>query len=218
MLYMVDRISDGNYKILNIKVMKNKFVLLLLLAGTLSTTAATTDTTSCYTPRAKFDFDVLPFFVSTLKLGGEFDMTNRSSLYIAPSFKYIDQDYEKEEGYAIELQLRRYVYQKLVTKHSKQLYFGLYGRFQYSRLEYEEYVPRYPDEYDYQMRTTDLRAVSLGVLVGLQYVFAENVFLDFYAGGGLRKASDNAFDSYSVFDAGYSGFTPKAGITIGFGN
>ena len=53
------------------------------------------------------------------------------------------------------------------------------------------------------------------MLFGMQYVFAERVHIDFYIGGGLRKADkENYYDT--VVEPGYSGLAPKLGIDLGF--
>ncbi|MDZ7777420.1 MAG: hypothetical protein U5L09_18345 [Bacteroidales bacterium] len=139
-----------------------------------------------------------------------------NSLWLAPSVTDVDSDYEDKFGVGVEIQYRAYVFKKVTEKHIKNIFFAPYGFYKYFSLNEDNYytcgygIDDAPD-----LRENNINVFGGGMIFGMQYVFAEKVHLDFYAGGGLRKADkDNYYDYF--LEPGYSGFAPKVGIDIGF--
>ena len=56
---------------------------------------------------------------------------------------------------------------------------------------------------------------GIGAAFGLKVAFATRIVLTIHVGGGLRYSSNNR-NSSSYTSPGYTGFSPKAGITMGY--
>ena len=167
-------------------------------------------------PKNKFGFSVLPFVDGTFQLQYEHIGASGNSVWIAPSATYVDSDWRNKFGLGLEFQYRFYVYKKESEKHTKNIYFAPYAFYKYYEMEEEDYYYYdYAEDYAPTMREEEINVFGGGMLFGLQYVFADKIHLDIYAGGGLRKADkDNTYDYF--MEPGYSGFAPKVGIDLGF--
>ena len=166
----------------------------------------------------KIGFSVLPFINGTFQL--QFESLNESgnSVWLAPSVTYIDNDYDKIMGGGMEIKYRLYVFEKITEKNIKNIYFapyGFYKHFVFEETHYYDYPYNYEEDYVPTTSDKKINVFGGGMLFGMQYVFAERVHIDFYIGGGLRKADkENYYDT--VVEPGYSGLAPKLGIDLGF--
>ncbi len=166
--------------------------------------------------RNKLGFSVLPFVTGTFQVQYEYFGSSGNSIWFGPSATYVDSDYQNKFGLGLELQYRIYVYRKETEKHNKNIYFAPYAFYQYYDMKEEDYYyDDYTNDYAPAWRNEEFNVFGGGMLFGLQYVFADKIHLDFYAGGGLRKASKKNYYDYFL-EPGYSGFAPKVGIDLGF--
>ena len=169
--------------------------------------------------RNRFGFSTLPFVAGTLQLNYEYLLPSGNGIWLAPSLHYTDKDYRDEIGFGFETQYRIYVVNREKENHGKNLYFSPYAFFKYFNIQetdifyyggaYEEGPTEIDKQYSFE-------TVGAGVLFGWQYVFSGKIYLDMYAGGGIRK-SFNGNDRLDEFmQPGFSGFAPKLGVDISF--
>lgn len=157
---------------------------------------------------------VSQFTLSTFQLSYERFLKPTTSVYISPSFHFIDRTYEQSWGTRIEFQYRYYAFVNQREMSSARIYFAPYLYDQYM---FEEY-----NIYDYSSSLENnisdyYNVMSVGILAGLSYSFAGRINADIYIGGGLRKASgvDDHTDT-ELFQPAFSGITPRLGFELGF--
>lgn len=106
-------------------------------------------------------------------------------------------------------------------------YAGVYGLY----LDYQEdYFQGYYDEtYENYISgefEKDVQAGEMGALIGIQMDISARILIDFFVGGGVRKAEVNDtyydvvnpldyYQSYGVFDVAYTGVKPNIGLLLG---
>jgi len=152
-----------------------------------------------------------------------------------------------EYGWMGELQLRKYVFKPAINSSSDSplagVYAGLYGNGKYFVQQYDRYVsswvvePYYESNYDInddyigstyhpgtgysserKVEEYEVKQIEGGVVMGLQMIFAKNLSLDLFVGGGLRSSViDNKPIELEFYapERGYTGIVPKIGFDIG---
>ena len=118
------------------------------------------------------------------------------------------------------MQYRYFVYTKTKENSGLNIYFAPYLSYRYTE-EIEPYS--IPGLFDYYGPTKYyFNSFAGGVLFGYSFTIAKKINLDFNLGGGIRRSlgahlKDNVnFYNQSIFDPGYNGITPRAGIDVGF--
>ncbi len=107
-------------------------------------------------------------------------------------------------------------------KHSFALfYMSPYGSYRYVEDMNNGIIIMY-DIYGYPVYGEEIVYVNTygaGILFGLKFIVAEKFSFDFYFGGGAQYSVlsiDDVYGTYtSIFDFGYTGILPKAGIQFG---
>ena len=172
-------------------------------------------------------------------------LTNNNSF--ALSWGYNLTENGDEYGWMGQLQLRKYVFKPAVNSSSDSplagVYAGLYGNGKYFVQQYDRYVstwevePYYESNYDENGDFTgstyhpgtgysserkideyEVKQIEGGVVMGFQMIFAKNLSLDLFVGGGLRSSViDNKPSELEFYapDRGYTGIVPKIGFDIG---
>lgn len=182
-------------------------------------------------------------FASTMRVDFDITLKNNNVLTIAPMFSFArhssllfpDQDtyyYYDEETYPQDISLTGGGL-KLTLRHffgdfdrNSGMYLGGGLHYRYSHVEYQvlgwnsnvvdgdNYM-----NYEYIDKEDSFNQVGLDFLLGYQMFFVDNIYGDFFAGWGFRISDDDdTSDEYwseTVFDIGYSGYTPLAGIRLG---
>ena len=61
-----------------------------------------------------------------------------------------------------------------------------------------------------------INAVIGGFVMGMRFVIAQRLIIDFYAGGGIKHSFEEVdMDYYSIMYQGYRGIVPKGNVQIG---
>lgn len=181
--------------------------------------------------------------LSPFELGqSEFQLTyeryigenRRASFLLIPSVHLKDTREESIGGWQVMGQYRFYLthFRKdqkktFLNLHNYGFYTGLYALY----LNYEQEYSRgffNPNNgnYDTARFNKSISGLEGGALIGLQVDITSRILMDFYVGGGIRKAEtdDSYFDepregeyyeSYHVFDLEYTGVKPRLGFSIG---
>lgn len=167
----------------------------------------------------KFGFSTLPFITGTLQLNYEHLLPSRNGIWLAPSVHYTNKDYQDEIGFGLETQYRIYVARREKENHGKNLYFAPYAFFKYFNIQKKDMLycgVGYEDEPNETDKQYSFETVGAGILFGWQYVFSERVYLDMYAGGGIRESFSDKDRFDELMQPGFSGFAPKLGVDISF--
>jgi len=200
--------------------MKGKFLLLMLLLVTsVLCKGVWGQNHNSSAHENKFGFSTLPFITGTLQLTYEHLLPSQNGIWLAPSVHYTNKDYQNEIGFGLETQYRIYVATREKENHGKNLYFAPYAFFKYFNIQDEDILycgVGYEDEPNEIEKQYSFETVGAGILFGWQYVFSERVYLDMYAGGGIREtfSDKDRFDEF--MQPGFSGFSPKLGVDISF--
>lgn len=187
--------------------------------------------------RAKHIVKIQPFqFVdNTFFLGYEaFNADFTKSVNLGIGFITSNTQATEEVGFKYEAQYRIYVngFKKYVPKRSESPYNrGIYASVYFAGLRSEEtseFTSFEPIQQvlEFRENTRTVTAYNPGVTIGLQRTIWENLYLDFYIGGGVRftnvndsdeRFPESDFDIDDVYDREYSGVFPKVGMSIGLG-
>lgn len=187
--------------------------------------------------RAKNIVKIQPFqFIdNTFFLGYEaFNNDFTKSFNIGLGFITSNVQGSEEVGFKYEAQYRIYVngFKKYVPKRSETPYNrGIYAGIYFSGVRSEEttefsFFEPIQQVLEFRDNTRTVSAFNPGITIGLQRTIWENLYLDFYIGGGVRFANvtdsdeffpQSDFDIDDVYDREYSGVFPKVGMSIGLG-
>ena len=179
-----------------------------------------------------FEFGRAEFQLSYERYFGE---DRNSSIQIMPSVILLDDGQETKEGFTGMIQYRTYLSHfrkdKNVTlwgMHNMGFYAGLYALGQTYTEDYLfGYYDDFFNEYKELQFQRDITAFEGGAIIGVQLDVTKRIVLDFYIGGGIRKANvnDNFVKPNSevresrqytgVFDPEYQGVKPKGGFQLG---
>jgi len=172
-------------------------------------------------------------------------LSNNNSFALSGGYNLTENG--DEYGWMGELQLRKYVYKPSLNSSSESplsgVYAGLYGNGKYFVQQHTEYTtqwevePYYTNNYDDNnnfigttyhegvgySRTAntqeyEVKQMEAGVVMGFQLIFASNLSLDLFVGGGLRSSQvDNKPEEIEFYspERGYTGIVPKIGFDIG---
>lgn len=180
-------------------------------------------------PRNTFWFNPTQMFRSELNIGLEQNFGKNKTQSIGINGGFIVRGYANQTtlGGSATVQWRNYftlsnTVGKKDGKHSFALfYMSPYGSFRYVEdmnnsifIGYDIYgYPIYGEEKVY------INTYGIGILFGLKFIVSEKFSFDFYFGGGAQYSVlsiDDTSGTYtSIFDFGYTGILPKAGIQFG---
>lgn len=183
-------------------------------------------------------------FASTMRFDFDFTLKNNNVITVAPMFSFArhssllfssqndSYDYYNHKNYpqdialtggGLKLTLRHFFGD---FKQNSGLYLGGGLHYRYSHVTYkmegwqnstidgDDYMT-----YGYADEEEDFNQVGVDFLLGYQMYLRDNIYGDFFAGWGFRMSDSNdENDNYwseTVFDIGYSGYTPLAGIRLG---
>lgn len=159
-------------------------------------------------------FNPLQFFDNTFAMSYERLISNDQSLSLEAGAIYEEGI---REGFYGELQYRYFIYDDVLwTDNNVKIFFAPYLQYKYV----EESTSYW---YDDGIKDTEykINSYGAGILTGIKLTIIERLVFDFYIGGGIRRTNDfkAETDEYyydGVWDAGYNGIAPKAGMRIGF--
>lgn len=165
-------------------------------------------------------FSVVNFLDNTILLSYERKINNSTGLMLSGgvSYKVNQGTGEVTEGYKGEFQYKHFVHTKEKENSSISIYFAPYFLYKYSEKEtfWSEWPP-YNYHYIYYFNS-----FSGGILFGMNFTIEKKIVIDLYAGGGIKRTfgaqmRDNInYYCGSIWELGYNGITPKAGIDVGF--
>lgn len=214
--------------------MKNiiKITTMLLLVN-FSAVGQTTvqNTNATYSKMNVLKINPFAFGNSEFQLAYERYFNNRkSSVVISPSIILRESGDESKEGFQIMGQYRFYLTH--FQKENRNNFLGVYNYGFYASAyglyfdQKETYL-----QYDWDpvtgenistKYTKDIQSIEGGALLGIQADITKRIVLDFYVGGGIRdsEVTDSSpeedviyFDG--IFNKGYTGVKPKAGLLLG---
>lgn len=159
---------------------------------------------------------------------------NSSLLFSDNSNNYSYYDSEYEENYPQNISLTGIGFKAMYRhffgtfENNTGPYAGIGGHYRFSHVEYEtqDWVSGSLDGIPTIRRgmrdsEQDIHQGGLDILFGYQLYLVDNLFLDLYGGWGFRLSdfdSDDDDDNYwgeTIFDIGYSGYTPLLGMRLG---
>ncbi len=169
-------------------------------------------------------FGPLNFLDYTMQISYERTFKENNGLLFSAGIKYKDaNNYYEEAVQAIkaEFQYRYYVINKSGKNTYKRIYLGSFLFAKYSEVDDQCWDWYWGGHYD--KTTYYFNSYGLGVITGVNFIFAKRLHMDLYIGGGLRKSfcSNDVTDYYfnstnrSIWKEGYNGIVPKAGFDIG---
>lgn len=173
------------------------------------------------------------YFEVSLELGLN---EGRSSIQLSPMFLLKRNQFEEFSGIQGELQYRSYL--KRLNKGENNTWIfsdvdffaGAYALGLSFKRDYEAFY--YDPMQQLEIRdefTRDIFSAEGGVFVGVKFILADKLVLEFLAGGGVRYSEvddtiedsgwpDNYYynsDESDVFDLGYYGVKPRLNLQLG---
>lgn len=148
------------------------------------------------------------------------------SFVVFPTIILYERNNESKEGFQLEAQYRFYL-THLQKESSMTLYMyniGFYAAPYISGInQHQIYNYGYYNDRDFnyvEIRVDEkVSAIEGGAVMGIQFDITKRVLLDFYAGGGIRKANVESnypnLISYGIFEKGYTGVKPTVGLQFG---
>ena len=198
-----------------------------------------------FIPPKKTAISFVPTYIfrSTLQIGIQrFNKYQDRSFVLYGGITGLSSEYLKENGYTAEAQYRFYVKRfKVRTNFNEKsyqqgIYVGIWARGEHFEQDYDYKDVSYFDNTGRETILTyrgirNTEALSGGIQFGFQQTFAEHFFIDLYVGGGYRATnveiqteiqntektqhSDIIRWHNGIFDRGYQGVLPRAGLSLG---
>ncbi|MEL7146928.1 MAG: hypothetical protein AAFO69_11205 [Bacteroidota bacterium] len=175
------------------------------------------------------------FIDNTFFLGYEaFNQDYTKSFNIGMGFITSNTQSTEEVGFKYEVQYRIYVngFKKYVPKRAEAPYNrGIYASVYIAGVRSEQtsefnYYNPIQEFFEFRENTRIISAFNPGVTIGVQRSVWDNLYVDFYIGGGVRFANvtdsdelfpQSDFEIDDVYDREYTGVFPKIGMSIGLG-
>lgn len=190
------------------------------------------ETTPTYSKMNSLKINPFAFGNSEFQLAYERYFNNRrSSVVFSPSIILRDSGGESKEGFQVMGQYRFYLThfkkepnrKNFLGVYNYGFYAGAYGLYFDQKETYLEYDwDATTGESLITEFTEDIQSVEGGAMLGLQMDITKRIVLDFYIGGGVRRSevddtntNDESIYSDGIFDKGYTGVKPKAGLLLG---
>ena len=193
------------------------------------------DTTELERSKSIVKIQPFQFIDNTFFLGYEgFNRDFTKSFNIGLGFITSNTQAVEEVGFKYEVQYRIYIngFTKYVPKRSESPYNrGIYAGIYFAGVRSQEtsefsYFDPIQEFVEFRENQRTVNAFNPGITIGIQRSVWENLYLDFYVGGGVRFANisdsddlfpESNFDVDDVYDREYSGVFPKIGLSIGLG-
>lgn len=206
--------------------MKKILIVTLCLMATVAKTQVTATSNTDKKFANSIMFSVTDFFNSTFQAGYERRLCPGSGLFIDAAVSYRNNNGQRTEGYKGEIRFKYYVYSAEKEKSAQSICFAPYFQYKYTEQIPDYYIMEYdmyPPVYYYPVKSY-YNSFAGGVLFGVNFVVAKKIVIDAYLGGGIKRTygahmkdySNYAYYNNSIWDAGYNGIAPKAGIDVGF--
>lgn len=181
----------------------------------------------------RMDIDITLKNNNVLTLSPMFSFARNSSLLFANSGSAYDSYYYDDvypqnialTGGGLKVKIRHFFGD---FNRNSGLYAGGGLHYRYSHVSYtqEDWVGYVEDGFNYMAYGDDKLKKSfnqggLDVIFGYQLYLLDNIYGDFFAGWGFRLSDydevtgEDNYWSETIFDLGYSGYTPLMGLRIG---
>lgn len=173
-----------------------------------------------FSDRLSIDISAMGTYVTTQGIGSGYFKSQRLEFFDIAKNKYSGYFGEMMSGFGATIQVKNYLHPRV--NHSQKAPIGLYAgpMFFYRRAlitgSYFEYIDNVSVE---KKITQKLDVYSSGVILGKQFIVADVLCVDIYAGGMLRLShykNETGLTRYKSWkNIDYSGVLPTAGISIG---
>jgi hypothetical protein len=198
-----------------------KFSLIIFLGVTCLFVSAQGQDSKPAVYRNSLKVNPLSFFSSTFQMSYERLIGTDKSINISAGLTYKDSEEKSVNGYKGEFQFRYFILQRETPRVCRKLYFAPFIFDQYTEVTDRNYYyyypyPGYDDNYSY-----NVNSVGVGIVMGVNWVFAKRFVLDAFVGGGVRTSNEPArskeyYYEDGLMDYGYKGIFPRVGLDLGF--